>query len=278
MFKKIIRKVVYFCFLPSLFKINYFKNKHQGQKIYLLGDSAEIKFYDLSLFDDAPMICFNQSYLINDIKQRKRETYALTVEPYYFIINRFRNLFYDGFLMPEYSRKYIKKNKILFFSSLTNSLVLSGSNIYNLFYKIPGDYFTNEVLKSGYKFNAGAFQTALTLAIYMGFKEVVVLGVSHHSGSVQNRWYHKGLGLENIKETDWPLNTPDRIDFMNLVKKYVNVTIITPNPSTSLFFKTTSYTDLTNRPLNYKENHEITDLTFLESVKNSNEYNIEVFK
>lgn len=277
MFNKYIRQLAYLLSLPSLFKIKKFKNKHQGQKVYLLGDSAEIKFYEFNSFDDHPMICFNYSFLINDVKKRKKETYALTVEPFWFLINRFKNLFHDGILMSEYSRNYIKKNKIVFFSSLTNSLVLSGRNIYNLFYKIPGDYFTGEVLKSGYKFNAGAFQTALTLAIYMGFKEVVVLGVSHHSGSVQNRWYHKGLGLENIKETDWPLNTPDRIDFMNLVKKYVSVTIITPNPSTSLFFKTLSYTDLTNRPLNYKENHEITDLTFLESVKNSNDYNIEVF-
>jgi hypothetical protein len=45
-----------------------------------------------------------------------------------------------------------------------------------------------------------------------------------------------------------------------------------------MFFNALAYSKFTGKKLNYKENYQITDLDFLLSFQNSNEYNIDVFK
>lgn len=271
--KKHFSHLIYIVYQKRIDKITKFYHLHNGESLYLLGDSAEIKFYDLTQFDNLPMICFNHSYLINSIKLRRSKTYGLTVEPYIFMRERIVNKFISKItLMHEYCRKYILRSNLVFFISLSNFFFFRGKNVYNLFLKLPGDSFTKDLLEYNYKFNAGAFQTAISLAIYMGFKKAYVIGVSHHSNSVEHRWYNKGLGKTSLTEYYWNLNTKDRMLFFEIARKYIDIEIITPYQSTSLFFKPISYSEFTGKELLYRENVELVEKEFLDSVNVSKNF------
>ena len=77
----ILKSLIYYVSLPLLKRVLRFKDLHKGETVYILGDSAEIKYYDLSHLDDHPVICFNQSFMINEVQNRNNTTYGLNVEP-----------------------------------------------------------------------------------------------------------------------------------------------------------------------------------------------------
>lgn len=269
---KFVRKLLYHLFYFNLIKVKKYKNIHSGGKIYLLGDSAEIKFYDLKFFDDSPMICFNVSYMHKDLEIRENPLYGMTVEPFYFLKTMKYKQIKQSYKMAQYTFHYLKSRNIPFFVSLTNFISIFDKVFVNLFYKLPLDKFTGELIRNKLKFNKGAFHAAVSLALYMGCKEIVVLGVSYHSYSVQNRWYHKGLGkIKN--ENDWPLNTDDNFLIFNLAKQFADFKIITPYQfQTSMFFDAISYKDYTSAEINYRENFEIASIEFLDACRKENHY------
>jgi hypothetical protein len=279
----LLRKMVYLTYYFELRKVIIFKNKFLGQECYILGDSAQVKYYDLTKFDDKPMFCFNVSYMLNEIKIRKNETFAMTIEPFYFINDLIKRLYSIAMridypiTMASITYKEASNRGIPFFISATNLMSLFRKSIYSIFLKLPSDRFTSEITKTDYKWNAGVFQSAIALAIYMGFKKVTVIGVSFHSNSVTNRWYHKGLGKSGLSETDrhfnpnHPASKRLRNYFMEAIK-YIDIEIITPNEADiSELFRSIDYKSYTGLELKYRENNEITEHSFLE-VCNESEY------
>jgi hypothetical protein len=278
---KIFKGTLYLIFYFELKKIKKFQNSFQGQECYILGDSAQIKYYDLSLFDDKPMFCFNVSYMHLDLKKRNKPIFALTVEPFYFIKDRIKRIKNTLLLkktpinMAYYTHKYIVSNKIDFIMSLTNLMSFFRNRTYSIFLQLPNDMFTSIIRKTNYKWNAGVFQASIALAIFMGFKKVTVIGVSYHSNSVIYRWFHKGLGTSIPSESDRHLNPNSSnsiqlIEYFEVAKKFIEIEILTPKENDeSTLFKNISYTNYTGRELNYRENIEIADKSFLEACTNS---------
>lgn len=250
--KKVIRKGIYLLFYFILKRIKKLKNIAQDDTVYLIGDSAELKYYDIDFFDNHPAIFFNKSFLINDVQKRKNKTYVVTVEPYYYWGIFCKKNKKNGF--RKFSLKKIITEKTIFIASLSNVFLSIFSNIYLVFEQLPGDNFTKELKLNGLKFNAGAFQASLSLALYMGFKNIYIVGVSFHQKSLQNHWYRYGTGIKNIDETERGLNTEDRHLFFNILKKHVNtIKVITYIKSSSIFFDTISYEYFSGLKLNYKE-------------------------
>lgn len=255
---KFSEKLIFLLLYPFLRKSIKLKNSHKGEKVYLVGDSAEIKFFDFKNFDDAPAIFFNKSILFGNNLHRRSKSYALTVEPYYFF-RMFKKKRLDSRFIKYYFKK-IYYNNIIFIHSASNLFLLPLKRFIPIYKKLPKCEFTRELLENNNRFNAGAFQAAFSFAIYMGFKEIVIIGVSYHSKSVQNHWIYEGLGKVDINEFERGLNTSERNSFINFAKKYVDkISLITYKESSSIYFETITYQDYTGEKIIYRENHQLID-------------------
>lgn len=121
---------------------------------------------------------------------------------------------------------------------------------------MPGDKFTNELKENGLKFNAGAFQASLSLAIYMGFEHIFFVGVSLHEQSLSNRWYQSGIGvpLKEYGDLAW------RKNFFSIALKYVDdINIVTYINSKSVYLDTITYQNLTGLSPKYRDTNQILD-------------------
>jgi hypothetical protein len=136
---------------------------------------------------------------------------------------------------------------------------LGGKNVYFLFRSIPdGDFaFLSECNAVGEGIYDGSFRCAIALAIYMGFKDIVLVGCDYtHEISRTQHWYEKGGGFLNPH--------PDyQRRFLEIAQKYVKITTITMEGGSSVLPSVT-YVEFTGRPLEFRENYELTDKSTLE--------------
>jgi hypothetical protein len=255
LFKKIIFKTAN----PILNRILSLKNIHRGQSCYIIGDGVSIKWFDLSAFSDKPVISLNkiifhkQSNLLN-LK------YILLIEPYYFYPYFYDPSVSSSIFKNDIQKKYrekIKKHKnITFFTNLSNYPVLWGPNIYYLFHQIKdknNDFkFFEECNFSGLNIFNGSLRCSIALAIYMGFKEIFLVGCDYtHEKSMSRHWFTKGKGV--LK----PQPTYENI-FFNIACKYVNIHTIT-SEGKGVILPSKTYTSFTGKKLVYKENYELMD-------------------
>jgi hypothetical protein len=255
------RKIIYITFYPLLIKIFKMKNAYNG-KVYILGDSAEIKLYDLKLFDDAPMLCFNRSILLNDIKQRKNNTIHLMGEPFFFVPGK-----HDSIRQIEV--EYLKRNIISSDRStvihLSNFPFLKKKNIDYVFYKFPRDKNTSSLVKKNIKPFQWTGSIAIHLALYMGFNEIVFIGISNHTYPYLSHWYKKGLRKDS-RSPNFSVDATRGLkgyDSNNL-KASCEISTIVSNPISKSIFKTVFYEEYTGHKIAYRENTELVDNDYLE--------------
>ena len=186
--KKITKEFSYLLFYPFfLRKLKKFKNIHFGEEAYIIADSSELRLMDLSVFDDLPAICFNFSFFINEILNRTQPTYAHLVESFYF----YKYFSHDGKKVNilKSFKNVLKSKKIVFFTNLTNFFNFLSYDVNYLYMKFPGDTFTRKIKKEDRFVTSLSIKTAISLAIYMGFKKVYLVGFSFHSKSLAHHWY-----------------------------------------------------------------------------------------
>lgn len=251
MLKTFLKAIIFIVFFPVLFRLKNFKNKHLGESVYIVGDSAEIKFYDFKQFDDLPMISFNRNFLLNDVKNRKSILYRILAEPFWFYNHGKNNNQFNEML---YLKRELMESKASYFLHLSNIFSTFNLNAYYFFLKFPKDSYTKKLIDRNVKNFPGTLSASISLAIYMGFKQIYLIGVSHHSESVSNHWYHKGLG--SIQE--WNSNPFNNYKVhaglvSDLLNSYVKITGIVPKGNVLSPFETISYEAYTGKKTEYIE-------------------------
>jgi hypothetical protein len=272
MSKSSIKNLIHNLFFINNLKLSKFKNKHLGETCYLIGDGAELRFFDLSKFDDHPAICFNFSYLHKDIINRKSVYYSCLVEPFFVLKNSvpfakteiIKNLI-------NYVKRHSKDLKLNFFISSTNIFNFMGKNTLKIFYRLPQDSFTKEWLKYSYKFNQGSFSNALTLARYMGFSDIFLIGISEHFKSYWSYWYkfETKKNWDNYLEYKGSYDSKDYeyLAFISEMKNHFNsINIITAEESSSLMFETIDYKRYTGLETKLKSPFELANSKFINLV------------
>jgi FkbM family methyltransferase len=145
--------------MPSRFV--KFKNVHCGERCVIIGNGASLNRMDLSFLQKEISFGLNRIYLIFD-KWKFRPTYYVAVNP--LVIGQsnenIRKLTAPKFL-SDFGRKFFKESEDVFFVKNTEDWKFS---------KDP-----NLGLCEGWTVTYVAIQ----LAYYMGFKEVVLIGVDH---------------------------------------------------------------------------------------------------
>jgi len=252
LFKKIALKIS----SPILSKITKFKNKHHGESCYIFGDGGTIKYFDLSLFSDK--ISFSLGYLpFHKNFSFLNCKYCLLVEPYFF---------YPFFSLPHYSKKFWRNNiqkrykkfihsspNFNFFVNLSNYLTLWKSNIYFLFKVLPesNSPFFKECVLNNENIFKGSLRSAISIAIYMGFKEIYLVGCDYtHQKNMSKHWYEKGEGL-HIQQPNGYLK-----NFLKIANKYIKIITVTLDGK-GQFLESITYKELKKKDALYRENFNL---------------------
>ena len=276
-FKKIILKVAN----PILSSILSIKNIHVGESCYIFGDGISIKWFDLSAFSNKPSISLNK---IGFHKQSNflNLKYSLFIEPFYFYpyfwdkdkatVKITGKKFFKNNVQTKF-RELIKNQKnTTFFTNISNYPVLWNSNIYYLFQIIddPDSQFLQECYSKNENIFKGSMRSAISLAIFMGFKEIFLIGCDYtHEITRSHHWYEKGQGkiLKNLEYQE---------SFFNIATKYAKLTTITLNGKGSILPAKTYY-EFTGKEPKFRENHDLMITSMLKTLSEEPWYKDTIF-
>tara|TARA_B100000902_G_C27304373_1_gene914586 strand:+ start:6 stop:875 length:870 start_codon:yes stop_codon:yes gene_type:complete len=227
-----INKIIFKVAQPVLKSVLKLKNIHQGESCYIIGDGISIKWFDLSIFSNKPVISLNK------IAYHKQSSYlnlkyTTFTEPYYFypyywdpdpgMVETTGKQIFKNYVQKKFKELIKKQRNTTFFVNLSNYPTLWDPNICWVYKMIndPNSKFLQECNYSNLNIYAGSFRCAVALAVYMGFSEIFLVGCDYtHEKPKAQRWYEKGTGiLKNFPEYEK--------DFLNIARKYANITTIT---------------------------------------------------
>lgn len=235
-------------------KSEKFRGLHSGEACYIFGDGPSVKWFDLSSFGDLPSICCNLMPFHKDFDKLDAR-YCTIIEPYAFVptILHPKNRDVSGLdeVIKEY-RSIIKDHpEIQFFVSPSNFLSLRGKNVNFMFRELPKSRNgTDNLLRQFDCFN-GTFHAVLTIAYYLGFKKVYLVGFDAWTiqPSRTLHWYELGNG-ELFEANNFAT------DFLNVLAKEMDIyTIINEGHSKNV--KGISYEAYTGKQPLFKENFEL---------------------
>ena len=84
-----VKEIIYNFFFNKLSNVNSLYNKHKGEECYIIGCGNSIKYIDLKLFNDKPVIGINEIIFHIDFQKLKNK-YVVHSEPFFIIL--FSNL------------------------------------------------------------------------------------------------------------------------------------------------------------------------------------------
>ncbi len=144
-------------------KLKNLKNIHKGQRCYLVANGPSLRKMDLSFLDNKISFGLNRIYLAYK-DYNFVNTYLVSIND--LVLSQFSEEFKNLNLI-----KFVKWNKHKLFKNSNNFLF-----IYNRFFGSP---FSKNISKS---LNPAATVTyaALQIIYYMGFSEVVIIGMDHN--------------------------------------------------------------------------------------------------
>lgn len=271
--QQIFKKIIDVVAIPVTNKIKKFKDQHKGESCYIFGDGASIKFFDLNSFPKKPAFSLSclpfhkDAYVLNF-------RYKLLIQPFYFYpYYKTHTSIEKKWLRHKIKDKYIElfknNNRSDCFISLSNYPVLRGDNIFHLFNTIndKDSDFLNECRHNQIDIYKGSLLASISLAIYMGFKEIVLVGCDYtHKKSRVGHWYEKGRGVFE------PHKNYEK-NFLNIARKYANIFTITMDDVGSVLPGIT-YKEFTGNDLIYRENIEILDIEILKLLNMWPDYKI----
>ncbi|HHT9112402.1 MAG TPA: hypothetical protein ACFYD0_03670 [Candidatus Wunengus sp. YC65] len=233
-----------------------FEDLHKGESCYIFGNGASLKYVGLEKFDDKIVIGCGALFLHKDFKK-------MNVKYYY----EGHPLFYYPYWINPYSKK-LKKNiigiffkkrmsclkNISFFVSLSNYFGIQGDNIYYLHYfSKPFTSYSDSKMDGNFTPMAGALSGMLGLAIFMGFRDITLVGCDY-------TFFPQGGGhfYEFGKFRDLFHEQPISKDFLIDAMRRANIRVVTPHEAyRGHLLPNVNYKELTKDEPVYKENYEI---------------------
>lgn len=266
-FKSFIKKNLLFKISkPILSKIKNLKNKHQSESCYLIGDGISLKYFDLKSFSNKVSFSLSTLPFHKDFKFLNCK-YAICGNPY-LLYPRFFNQYWTSGKRKKF-RSFINtyKEKI-FFMNILNYPLIRNSNIMYFSNTIPDNHsFIEECNLKNQNIFSGTIRSSIALAIYMGFEKIFLVGCDYtHENSYSRHWYEIGKGIPNPQ-----INYQK--EFFDIAQKYAQIITITPEGKGS-FLQSITYSDLTKKPLIYKENTDLVNAPDLNILSKSTAYKI----
>lgn len=225
--------------------IKYLKNIYQNQRCFIFGNGPSINNYDLSLLKNEYTFCSNWFINHKNIKELNINYYCAYdtafVEPY---LNQtwfemLKNIKFEKMFFPKKWEKYNFSKRAVFLE-YKDDIKLYEQNIYNV--------NIEEHLADG---ATVIINFCIPIAMYMGFKEIILIGVDNNYHQIQNKPYFYELSkhltkadLSKERDEIWQEQTKNAykiiLEYAN--KHKISILNITQN-STFNIFKTVNFDD-----------------------------------
>jgi hypothetical protein len=253
-------------FTPGLKR---FSNLHKGETCYIFGDGPSIKWFDLTLFNEHPAICCGMIPFHKDF-HKLNVKYITLVEPWVFTPKLFQpKILHDlRHIAAEYKIFVKNTSDKEFFVSLSNRFSLSATNINYVYRGLPEIRNRTDELLSQFDLFAGSFHASLSLAYYLGFSKIYLVGFD--AWTIQPartmRWYELGEG-QFFEPTNFATY------FLKILKQEMDICTISLDGQSSNVTNI-NYEKHTERAPVFKENHELLDDRYLKILASCPEYRI----
>ncbi len=235
-----------------------FSNINKGETCYIFGNGPSIKWFDLTKFNDHPAICCGMIPFHKDFS-RLNVKYVAMVEPWLFAPKIFHSKELKGFhrIGEEYRQLIGRTPEKEYFVSLSNSLSIYGPNINYVYHGLPEERGATDELLRKLNLFAGSFHATLTLAYYLGFSKIYLVGFDGWTIQPARamRWYEFG-------EPTFFDATNFAIDFLEIIMQQTEIFTISLDGKSN-YVTNISYQDYTGCRPCYKENNEILDEHYL---------------
>lgn len=168
-YNKIIKKIlIKYWFKFKSHELEQFRNKHEGEDCFIIGNGPSLNNMDLSLLNEYHTFGLNKIFMIFDRKPFNL-SYHVAVNPH---------------VIKQSKREIIKLSCQSFLASvpaLINSVI--SDNIFYLGGTKPNKSFFKDVTQG---INEGYTVTyvAMQLAYFMGFKNIYLIGVDHNFNQI----------------------------------------------------------------------------------------------
>lgn len=246
-----------------------FRNRHDGETCYIFGDGPSVKWFDFGKLRNHPAICCGMIPFHKDF-DRLDARYIALVEPWLFAPKIFqpRILHCLRHIAAEYKRRIASLPDKEFFISLSNRFFLKGNNINYVYRNLPNPINMIDRRLNQFDCFAGSFHASLSLAYYMGFKRIYLVGFD--AWTIQPartlRWYELGDG-EYFKPTNFAL------EYLQVFKSEIDIYTISRDGD-SCNVKNVSYASFTGQRPIYRENYELLSEHMLNILSTCHEYKI----
>jgi hypothetical protein len=236
-----------------LSRIGRLEGIHAGQSCYIFGDGPSIKWFDFHHFTDRPAICCNNMAFHRDFGLLDAR-YYLMIEPWLFCPRWMQRqpATRDFRLITAALRALMtRRDDVEFFVSLSNWPFVRGENVTFLYRRLPRTARQDVADLHSLRSLGGTFHAALTLAVYMGFTDITLLGFD--AWTIQParnlHWYERGEG--EIFEA-----TNVAADFLRTVGKFAEVSTISVDGD-SCNVRNIPYELRTGSAPAFHDNHEL---------------------
>ena len=261
-------KILYGLSKKILGRNKKFKNLHRGEKCYLIGNGASLKYFDLKKFEDKISIGCNSLFLHSDFNKIDVQYYFVG-DPFFFY-RYWKNMYTRKIELNKlglmYQEKMAINDNVLYFTNLSNYLTLKGEeNFFFHHFGQPFDNYNNCNLDRQFTTMASGLSGMLGIAIYMGFKDITLLGcdytfypqaVGHFFDFGKNPDIHFSQFQSTFLHT---YNAePNSEQFLQSAQNHATLKIVVPNNEyKGHILPYITYQELTGSAPSYKENNQI---------------------
>jgi len=236
------------------------KGMHTGETCIIFGNGGSLKYYDLSVLPDLPIICTSYS-LVDKRLTELNVRYWVVTDPYILYTFWFKSSsrkLLRNLRLPIFKKMALQNTEITVIASLTNcySFIRKMKNII---------YFHHFDIRSPLSFDlsenfnscTGALDLMIGVARYLGFSKVILLGCDYlASPKLEGHFYGDSVPFIGIDDPGYA----SRIS--NIVGDLEVLTIF-PKGYESHFFKSASYGEYFGCTEKYQSNSEFIDTEYL---------------
>ncbi len=249
--------------------LNKFQNINKGETCFVFGDGPSIKWFNLQNFSNHKGICCGNLILHNQFKNLNIKYYAIP-EPW---------LFSPRFLQPKSLDHYVEIGKLIYkkinesdidvFVNLSNFGSVCSKNIHFIhryLYKNHSKFLDFK----GIDMFGGSFYSTLSLAYFMGFSKVYLIG--HDAWTIKRkgdqRWYEHGY------EIGPNIDSFSNHSFIKIINEKMDVFSVIPETCEPNNFRHITYEEFTGNKTKFKENNKLISLQNLNILNSSDQYKI----
>ena len=233
-----------------------FKGIHEGESCYLFGNAKSLKYYDLSLFNDRVSIGCNGLFFHKDFSKIGL-SYYFNGDPFY-MYPYWRNIYtarIERHILGDLFKKKISENKsINYFLNISDSPISRGENIfYAHHFGQQFNGYKNCRLDGAFSANQNALSGMIGLAIYMGFKDITLVGCDHlMKPKTSEHFYEYG----RLDQDHSPSIINEKV--IKSAQTFLKIRVLIPNDLyKGHIIPHIQYEELTGKAPHFKENYEI---------------------